>query len=250
MSNGYGKRDLERIGRRIQVSADGLPDWKTGGITVEWGLVPAVSGADVVVPDEGTTIKIGEKYLPWGLVLCEIGANSSYSLAVTATGGTMTFGVSVDGEAAEDTAAVAFNANAAAQLAAIQALANVGAGDITVTGTGPFVHTFGGDLAGHVVVITVNAGSLTGGSAVFTPVSQGSLSPAKYGPYSASAIDGRQNLVRDKCFILNELVLESERRSEYPPVFDGGRVFKDRITYVSGNLPGLHFRLPCLGFRA
>lgn len=62
----------------------------------------------------------------------------------------------------------------------------------------------------------------------------------KYGPYDSGASDGRQTLARGDCWILNESVLEKvptglgSLPTDHPAVFDGGKVFQDRIQVVGG----------------
>lgn len=86
--------------------------------------------------------------------------------AGAATGGTYTLTVNNPVGNAQTTTPLAFNANAAAQQTALLALSNVGAGNLVVSGAGPFVYTFGGTLAGRPIpLITVNGALLTGGSA-------------------------------------------------------------------------------------
>jgi hypothetical protein len=64
----------------------------------------------------------------------------------------------------------------------------------------------------------------------------------KYGPYDPAANDGRQNLVRGKCFINNRTVkenghiaeLQSGPATDHSQVFDGGTVWKPRLLITSG----------------
>jgi hypothetical protein len=51
----------------------------------------------------------------------------------------------------------------------------------------------------------------------------------KYGPYDPAAADGRQNLVRGECFILNRSASAIEPRDDYPEVIYGGDVWLERI---------------------
>ena len=93
--------------------------------------------------------------------------NSVWTVTVTGapTGGTFSLNVSVDGAAAQETAAIAFNAAAATVDSAIEALSRVGAGNVTVTGAGPYVITFAGTLAGKDVTVALADNNLTGGTA-------------------------------------------------------------------------------------
>lgn len=88
---------------------------------------------------------------------------------------TLTFDADVDGGTYTltfgdyTTAALAWNANAAAIEAALDLLPNLEDGDIEVTGTGPFVFTFGGNYAGaNVPMIVIDIGDLTDGGVPVT----------------------------------------------------------------------------------
>jgi hypothetical protein len=73
---GFGREVLNATGTTIQVSADGAPHWKSGGITIDWTTVtPAAS--DTTLPD-GVVILAGQKGLQFGTVLCRITANGMY----------------------------------------------------------------------------------------------------------------------------------------------------------------------------
>jgi hypothetical protein len=73
----FGRAILESTGRSIQVSADGRPEAKTVGVTIDWSTVGAVAGSDVVLLD-GVTVKVGEKYLRYGQVITVITASGKY----------------------------------------------------------------------------------------------------------------------------------------------------------------------------
>jgi hypothetical protein len=73
----YGRQVLQSTGRQIMVAADGFPEWKTGGVTIDWATVAAVSGSDATL-DDGTVVKVGQKYLRYGQVLTYITASGKY----------------------------------------------------------------------------------------------------------------------------------------------------------------------------
>lgn len=58
----------------------------------------------------------------------------------------------------------------------------------------------------------------------------------KFGPYAASAADGRQNLVRGKCFCINETVLEAEDDSNHPGGLEAGRVWRARLLVETSDI--------------
>lgn len=63
----------------------------------------------------------------------------------------------------DETATIAWNANAATAELAVEACDSVGAGNGTVTGTGPWTITFSGDLAGSDMLVEVSDQSVTDG---------------------------------------------------------------------------------------
>src|SRR5262252_9018809 len=73
---GYGRELLQSTGYAIQVTADGAPHWKSGGITIDWSTVVA-AGSDTTLPD-GVVILAGQKGLQFGQVMCRISANGMY----------------------------------------------------------------------------------------------------------------------------------------------------------------------------
>lgn len=74
----YGRTVIATTGNPITVIADGRTDWfKVGGVTIDWTTVTAVSGADKTLAD-GTIVKIGDKYIRYGTVLCKITASGKY----------------------------------------------------------------------------------------------------------------------------------------------------------------------------
>lgn len=87
MANTIGNRTLftETLGRSIQLSADGAPKYKAGGVTVNWATgVPAISGSDVTYED-GVVVKVGEKALRYGTVLMR-DTDGTYRVALAADG--------------------------------------------------------------------------------------------------------------------------------------------------------------------
>lgn len=60
---------------RLAAHAD--TEWKTGGITIDWSTVAAVSGSDVTLADN-TVIKIGQKYIRFGQVMTKITASGKF----------------------------------------------------------------------------------------------------------------------------------------------------------------------------
>jgi hypothetical protein len=347
MTTTFGRRVLSTTGTPTQVTADGSPEWKTGGITIDWATVTAEVSVRTLT--DGTIIAAGTKGLEYGTILCAKTVQEVQTIQIDATGGTFT----MTGNSAT-TPATAYNASAAtvganiralggsyagvtvtrvqnrwtlteqagtdggtfdlritrngvsrliAGLAwdiastttldaAIEALDIIGTGGVAATGNagGPYTLVFAptlGDIeveiandltsdggvleggltlanlaggayivtfpagSGNVTALTTTATSLTGGAQTATvATATGGDATGTYGPYSSAATDGRQNLARGLCYILNESVLEtgplglSEAPSSHPGVFDGGRVWRARlkigganVTSIGGNQP-------------
>jgi len=92
-----------------------------------------------------------------------VNEQQTVTLTGTPTGGTFT--LTFDGQT---TGTIVYNASSGTLDTALEALSNIGASDLTVSGSagGPWVVTFGGSLAAtDVALMTGNAGSLTGGTA-------------------------------------------------------------------------------------
>ena len=123
---------------------------------------------------------------PLGCVLGEV--TPTYTLTITATGGTFTLSVILNtavGSTAVTTAAIAYNASAATMQTALQ-LVWAGA---TVTGTGPYTITPPGGYFGS---FAVGVASLTGGSATLAAAVTGITSYGMYKPYASGNTDGSQ----------------------------------------------------------
>jgi hypothetical protein len=237
MGKGVGTQDVgTQTGKVIYLSADGRPEYKVGGITIDWAAVAAV-GADTVIPIEGTTILNGKKYLRYGQVLARNVQKEVQVLTITGgpTGGTFTVTVTRNG-LVKTTAAIAYNATAAAVQAALEALDNVQPGDLTVTGgpgpATPFTITW--HVAEDVAQPTAT-GSFTGGTTpAITPstTTQGIATQGKFFP----AINSTP-LVRGHTIVLNFTVQEDEPMSNHNggPMI-GGKFWRERlmVSDVSG----------------
>lgn len=233
----FGRQTLIAAGNQIQVTADGKPEWKTGGVTIDWNTVVAISGSDFQIPIELTTVPVGQKYLRYGQVLTKITvpATDVVTIGGTPTGGTFTLTITAGG--VTTTTNPAFNAAASAVQTAVQALSNVGAGKATVTGSagGPYTFVFDNSLG--AVTVGGSITGLTGGAPTFAvAVTAPGGDVGKFGPYDPAATDGRATLTRGECFILNETVLQNgiipalgAGATDYPAALEGGSVYKDRL---------------------
>lgn len=232
----YGRRTLGGTGVNTQVTADGSPEWATGGITLDWATVTA-EVSDRTLTD-GTVLKAGTKGLEFGTILCEMAVAEVQTLTIDATGGTFT--LTGNGNT---TGNIAEAAAASTVQAAIRGLGGAYS-QAVVTGSagGPYTITFP-FASGDVAALTTDATNLTGGAAtaVITTGTAGSTT-GKYGPYNSAATDGRQALRRGRCFILNETITElgplglGTQATDHPPVFEGGRVWRQRLK-IGGDNP-------------
>jgi hypothetical protein len=112
------------------------------------------------------------------------GTNDVQTITVTATGGsfTVTLDFAPNGVSSPVTSApITAPPTADTIQAALQAMSNVGTGNATVSGTGPWVVTFGGTLADSAVpTMVLGTASLTGGTATVAHTTQGSPALSLY----------------------------------------------------------------------
>lgn len=237
----FGRQVLSETGNVVQVAADGHPEWKAGGVTIDWSTVTA-AGADTTLGD-GTPIKAGQKFLEFGQILCKITTREVQTVTITGspTGGTFTLSLDRNG-VTRTTTALPYNATIAQVQAALEALDNIGAGNVVVTG-GPLpgsaiTVTFGGALGSENVNQMTAAHAFTGGTTPAIAVAtttQGTASGGKYGPYASGTSDGRQTVARGDCGILNTTILELPvagivgRATDIVGILEGGMCWKGRI---------------------
>lgn len=253
-----GRTVLQTTGTALRVSADGSPEYKTGGITIDWTTV-AAAGGNTTLPWDNTPIVAGTKYLRFGQIVCRINGYA-VTITISATGGTFTITVAVSNPplgiaASQTTAAIAWNATAATVQAAITALTNIGSdlggtNRVQVTGAagGPYTITLAKELG--VATVTTTPGALTGGAgtAVVAITNATGSQPGFFGPYDPAATDGRQSLVRGSCFVLDEILFQYPAGSpilgtssdQVGGVFDGGSVWKNRLLIAFANLGQAH----------
>ena len=100
MGNSLGERTLFTVsgGRSIQVTADGAPKFKAGGVTVDWADIPAVpatgayfgatvdtttAGEEFVTFEDNVKVMVGEKAIRYGTILVKDSGDGKYRLALT-----------------------------------------------------------------------------------------------------------------------------------------------------------------------
>lgn len=231
----FGRTLLGTTGFDIMLSADGKPDYKAAGVTLDWSTVAPVSGSPVTTPDN-VIVAIGNSYLRYGQVIAKITNQSVQVVTVngTPTGGTFTLsGVSPENGNPFTTAPLAYNASAATVLAALQTSLGV-LNVVSVTGSagGPYTVTFNAGIQ----TLTTNGAGLTGGTSptVTVAVTTPGLNYGKFGPYDPAATDGRQTLTRGNCFLLNTSVYLNMpfgigvTDADNPSAIEGGLVWLDR----------------------
>lgn len=79
MANTYGRQTLSSTGIPLQVSADGHPEWKSGGVTIDWSTVTAEAAERTLA--DGTVVAAGAKCIELGTVLAKITASGKYGPA-------------------------------------------------------------------------------------------------------------------------------------------------------------------------
>lgn len=78
MGGSYGRQNLTPVvGYPLRVSADGSPEWKTGGVSIDWSTVTAVATSDATLIN-GTVVAVGQKALRYGQVLTKISASGKF----------------------------------------------------------------------------------------------------------------------------------------------------------------------------
>lgn len=249
--NSFGRQVLETVGGSIQVSADGKPEMKMGGVTVDWSTISALS-ADTTYED-GVTVLSGEKVLRYGQVLTLIGVAEVQTVEFTGgpTAGQAVLTLPAQGlDLYSSTVANIFytvgldyNASAAVVQAALENIAFIGVGNVTVTRAGagsagsPYIYTVTFNRAlGNVPQLTAT-NTFTGGTTPTVTIAtstSGTDAGGKYGPYDSAASDGRATIARGTTFIVNETVREVDLNSSHPPVLMGGKVFSGRLIATNG----------------
>jgi hypothetical protein len=240
MGNTFGRQVLDQVGVSLQLSADGQPQVKPGGITLDWTTIAAV-GADTIFPS-GFFVPAGQKYIRYGQVVNRIVAAAqvqTVTVTGTPTGGTFTLqGIRYD-TGATGTAVIPYNATAAVAQPLLDAI--FGAGNTTVGGGAlpgaALTVTFNGVWGNGQQVMTVPTTAFIGGAtpaatvAITTP---GNTSGGLWGPYDPAATDGRQTLSRADTVLINESKREIDLKSNHPVAIQGGLVWRERILATNG----------------
>lgn len=102
MSNSIGERTLFTItgGRSIQVSADGAPKYKAGGVTVDWTTIPvcpanggtyygAAVANGIATFEDTVQVDVGTRAIRYGTILMKDAGTGKFRPALTADGGAL-----------------------------------------------------------------------------------------------------------------------------------------------------------------
>lgn len=91
MGNTYGYQVVGAWGNPIQVAADSEPEFKAGGITVDWTKVAVLNAENPVTLQDGVIVPVNTQALPGGTILAVVTATGMYGPAdTTATDGRQT----------------------------------------------------------------------------------------------------------------------------------------------------------------
>jgi hypothetical protein len=243
--NTFGTRSLGTVQGSLEVSADGRPEKKVGGVTFDWSTVTAVSGSAVTLLD-GTVVAVGEKYIRYGQVITKIGVAEvqTYTWTGGPTSGSAILTFPAAGEyPAQSTATLAFNASAAAVQSALQALSRIGVDGVSVARTGagsnadPYVYTATYSTRLGNVVTPTAAHTFLGGTtptATIATTTSGGTNTGMYGPWDSAATDGRATLTNGDCYVVNRTVKEVDPFSAHPEAIYGGRLWRDKLLITTG----------------
>lgn len=243
--SGYGTTTRSTTGRAYGLAVDpSRVERKVGGITIDWSTVRP------------------------------IGTNEIQSVTITGTPSGGNFVLSFGGQ---NTGTIAHNATAADVEVALEALSTIGNGNVRVSGTNPnLVVEFIEDLRGtNVALLVLQTNSLSGGSSpsvaiattqVGVPEADLTLADGtivkggdkyieagtvmvkitasgKYGPYSATASDGRQTVDatrRGEVWLLDQTIVMSKLGSEMTgDVFEGGQIYAARLKAGGAGQPSV-----------
>jgi hypothetical protein len=243
---GLGRTVIGNTGQQVRVSADGKRMVKTGGITVDWSLIAAVAGSDLVTPVEGITVKVGYKWFRFGQVMCKVTTAEVITLSITGTptAGSFLMTVTRPDTGFSQVVTVPYNATAANLQALLDPILGVG-NSLVAGGALPGIAltvTIQGALVGTLVpAFTIGALSLTGGGTPAAAITAGG-NTGNFGPYDFAATDGRQTCSAGNCFIMDETVLQSGvlgilsamNTTNLGNAMYGGRVWYDRVIATTG----------------
>lgn len=221
-----GRSKIGQVGTSISVSADGRPERKLGGVTVDWSSVTAVT--ENTTYSDGVQVFTDEKALRYGQVLTLItGAEINTISLGGATGGNFTLSL-----ASNTTSALNHNVSNATLKSALENFSTIGTGNVVVTGSsGSFTLTFNSSLGN--ISLTGNGTNLANGTLSINTTSQGGRE-GLYGPYDPDAVDGRATLSKGTTVIVEQTVKEYDVLSDHPSVVMGGILWKDRLKATSG----------------
>jgi hypothetical protein len=199
---------------------------------LKWGgrkLLPLYDPEDA--QEERVNLPPNVSY-PLGTILGQITVTQSDVQTLTmgtATGGTFTLGTDLGNTAPVAVAGI----SAATILSALVAL--FGPGNVTVTGTGPFVVTFAGQYANRPVTLMTITSAVTGGTAPTIAHTTQGRTAGTFGAYAAGNADGTQTA---KCILSYDCATDAAGNVTIGGTAAGGSTFGETYptapAYFSG----------------
>lgn len=207
----YGRQVLGVTGNLMRVSADGQPEMKVGGVTIDWTTVPPVRVATTLA--DGNVIPVGASALPLGTILCKITASGLFGPWSPPMSPTTLNGATLLG----------------ATSAVLTSTANIVAGDrLTI------------DTSGNLEVAQVAQGGVVGSTVTFTaPLTHAHAD----GVAVTKGLTGQQALTPGECYVLDQTVFQTPPlglvalASDHPAVLEGGLVYLARLQVGGTNQP-------------
>lgn len=148
------------VAARAYTNPGNVQQETTGPFSASYGA--AAGGMYLTRPDKATLRRLAGSGGAYSIETLPAGVSCVQTLTVTATSGTYTLTFN-----SQTTTALSYVADAAAVQSALEALGSIGVGNVAVTGLGPYVITFTGDLATTPLpTITVDTTNLTGTATV------------------------------------------------------------------------------------
>lgn len=207
----FGRNVIAQTGQPVQVSFDSAPEWKAGGVTIDWATIPAVATDTTLV--DLNVIKAGYRGLQFGAILAKITASGKYGPWSPTKADTTVNGATVVG----------------ALTMVLTSGANLIPGDVLTLDTAGQQET--------AVVLSVATNTVTF-TAPLTKTHADTVAVVK-------ANDGRQTLTPGEVCVLNASVLQSAPNvlapgaTDHPAVLVGGKVWRDRLAVGGTNQPTL-----------
>ncbi len=259
----FGPKTIYDMGLGMPLSADGNPEYKVGGVTLDWNVFPANADtllvadptiAPTVNPSTtGGTIPAGTYNVGYSYKNANGETAISPLTPVVLTSSTSSLTASAPTLPPPSTGTrwyITSNVTPAQANEFLQAdvyYNNVSVTVFTNSGTTPVSSNTTG---ANTVLTTQYSGTTIPNDNVIVPqglkyvpfglvlaritASGGAGTVGKYGPYDTGASDGRQTLTRGQCFFANYSTVQNDPHADYcPGVFEGGLIYIARVKVLS-----------------